>query len=1190
MGTNQMTMPAPPQGFTLENAPQQAPGNAPKPPDGFNMEIPKPPPGFGLEGKSQSINAEKPGFWDDFLKPTLKDIVKVPAAIVGGMAAFPVSGIAGLSKLITSGPEEAVKTIEAIQGVPMRWIKTPAEQQAINIITKPMQWIDEAGQYFGDKVYENWPDKNEAAMLGAATKTAFQITAYFGLPKLAGKLNAEIKAGNTLKLKQAIRDVHAERLRILQEEPQRLTKLAEAEQRLKGPVKRPYQGPGTILQSYEAPKPSPSIFPDTQAFLRQATERVGGQYGVSERPIPNLQDMTVREYGQKLTDRTLPPIVTRGAIRTGDKMDILREFYQDAAKASRGERIPDNLKDAFKIMKDDVSQGSVERTGGEYGHIIASTYPEWFRGKGISKNEFFNIVNNAEEGKTLTDNQAAKFKEFKDIAENINRTHPDLVGAQDIEAMRGGGGGDIQQYVTGKTMRKWEDSAPEEFDPNLFNFLGTESAYRKIAAETGALIQKSKEVGQTIVNVLDVEAPWKRVNAPETGFTIKNYYSKRAANEEYGLKRASDNAKMFKYDRNIAPDVILGHENPSYFNSLPKNVQQKIRPAIQDLNNFLNDYKEGYAKRGIKLDFKTRIINDIQDLIETAEKPEDVAALKNAQRDAQQMEFTHIPSALWFENTLNKDPVQGNAVLRLLATQKRKTLLIKDLIDREVIKRENIHPADVMASYSRRAGRDFALLDIVDAATKEGMASRSPKEGFVQVPAYKAPVLSKYYVHPMLAEQISDMVRPRSMNPFEKASVSVKMAAFFNPIFLPMYDTVQGAMLGSMRSIKTPKYLIDGFKDTFKKTPAYWEALDHGLASQPFNNPFDSWVQMLEGIKRSKGETVVKLFENVMPHKAIKSLYNLSWNLAWELDKGVRMASYRYLIDKGYSPREAAQIAAKFHSDYASVPPGTRKVLNHIFFTPTFKITMGKLHGQMMIDMVKTIGKLGKVDKTTKLYAKGLLATGAILEGWDMFMRAQGFQADEWGRRYVKRVQTDEGEKEVVVTYSNPANMFLKYLYRAKESLSPEVDRSMMKFFELNKWEYNRLAQIGYEVVSGKSATGEDIFSTFDTPAVQTAKRLEYVITRTLPLLSAMGIGKDPSNKEAQEAFKKETSQLLELITRPVTFKYMRSAEEQRAYYKLNKIKKQYSDLARQGKLEEKHSAVFLKKIQEIISGISKEQ
>jgi len=343
---------------------------------------------------------------------------------------------------------------------------------------------------------------------------------------------------------------------------------------------------------------------------------------------------------------------------------------------------------------------------------------------------------------------------------------------------------------------------------------------------------------------------------------------------------------------------------------------------------------------------------------------------------------------------------------------------------------------------------------------------------------------------------------------------------------------------------------------------------------------------MLDGVKKSGGEKVIGLLENALPHKAIKNIYNASWHIAWKLDETVRMASYRYLMEKGFSPREAAQNAAKFHSDYASVPATTRRTLNHIFFTPTFKITMGKLYAKMISDAVKSVYKLGKVDKTTALYGKGLIATFGILEGWDLFMRAQGFECDEWGRRYIKRVETDEGEKELVVTWSSPANMFQKYYYRAKAALQPEVEKPLVRFFESNKWEIHPLYRVGYEIANNDNGIGDKVYSDFDTPTVKAGKSLKHAIGGTIQLLGLLD--REESNKEAQERFKKESGQLLDLATRPFTFKYMRSVEERRVGYKLSAVRKRFESELRRGNIKPEHFDQYIKQINDILGGLEK--
>ena len=78
--------------------------------------------------------------------------------------------------------------------------------------------------------------------------------------------------------------------------------------------------------------------------------------------------------------------------------------------------------------------------------------------------------------------------------------------------------------------------------------------------------------------------------------------------------------------------------------------------------------------------------------------------------------------------------------------------------------------------------------------------------------------------------------------------------------------------------------------------------------------------------------------------QAAEDIYSLSWNWAWKGDRLIRLTAYNEMLGRGFEPREAAQIVAKTHGDYAGVPPATRKKANLLFFTPTFQIAMTKLY------------------------------------------------------------------------------------------------------------------------------------------------------------------------------------------------------------------------------------------------------
>jgi len=1083
------------------------------------------------------IAPEKTGIYEEVVKPSVKSIPRVVGATVGGLAAFPVSGMAGLARLLTTGSlEEAEKTRRAIQEIPMRLLKTPEQKKSMEYIGqvfKPFEMAGEGWRLIGEKTGLPYAEP----VLG----TMGEAAAIFG----AGGRGIKRLKGRPAQIARGIAAKEVEALRTAQ----------EAKYGRYGVV------PKEKVVTEGAPIPMPQI------RKPNVFDEIASKKSLVEHPIEEAIEPTKAIPKVKPEEKAAPK-PTEGVVETLEAEAKKYKTAEEFVKSKIDWITNWNIDFAKKHGIRELRIGEKTKRG-DVGYIQPGA-------------------------KKFTPQIGIKY---------TNDMHPIYrkIAAKDVEPF----------YLKGATKSQLIDiwnkahkTKPEKPKTELskagetLSFLGTQNAYNKIIRE----LPRLKKMGQQIYDLIDVEAKWRREGKPETGFAIKNIFSQRALHEEYALRYARDIAKDTKFNKEGMSRVALLAEqkNPKY-----QVGEEGLKTAVEKAQRYFEAYQREYAKRGVKVDFKQRIINEIEELLTIAEKPADIAGLQQALKAAKEMKFVHIPSAIWFKDFVGKDPAGAKSVLNLLVAQPRKSLNIQSLIDRKIIKPEDVNIVDIVASYGRRAGKDFAILDTVRAAEKEGLAVKGEREGFVPA-SHRAPILKGYQVHPLLADWIWEMTSPKVdvMNLFEKGLSVTKMSAFYNPLFLPMYDTVQGAMLGSLRSIKTPKYVMQGIKDCWKKTPEYYESLNHGLASKPFNNPLTSYTRMTANAKHSQiGMIATRLLESVLPHKAIQNIYNASWHIAWELDKTMRQISYRYLRDKGFSPKEAAQIAAKYHSDYASVPPKTRKVLNHIFFTPTFKITMGKLYGKMISNAVRASGgraitdmyrglagkeKLGKLTPAQKKYAGGIVATAAILYGWDMYWKSQGFEADEWGRRYVKKVDTQEGKKELVMTWSNPANMFLKYGYRVQAAFKPDVPKPWVQLLVTNKWEFHPIWRTGYEIINNDNGRGDRIYSEFEPDSQKIKKSAIYATTHIIALLGLMD--KDPSDVTARQQFKKEVGQVIEMATRPFTFKYMRSPEEKRKIYKINSIMKRFKqEIFRQQREKRKGDIppaekykIFIKELQEI--------
>ena len=670
---------------------------------------------------------------------------------------------------------------------------------------------------------------------------------------------------------------------------------------------------------------------------------------------------------------------------------------------------------------------------------------------------------------------------------------------------------------------------------------------------------KRGDLRKYLMDLIDVEDRFKRIGAPETGHAVKIMPSVRDRYEIEGINHVKKVAKLARYDKKILSDAVFAAESKS---SLAKAVG-KTRAVAEYWDLIRRSTKEDYARRGITLDFEGHIVSTIQDLIEKAEDPAEAADLAETLKIAKDLNFVHIPAPLWLEGKLTRDPAGAARLLRLLAPQERKSLSIRSLVDRGLVKAEDVNIADIIASYMRRKGNDFAVLNVLEAARNEGLASLKPVEGYIKIPAYRSPLFAKYYLEPTFAHHLLDMTKPwEHMGPFGRAMVTYKMLAFWNALFLPMIDIAQQVMLTQAEFWKAPKYLARAARMIWNGDPKYLDRLEKGLASKPFNNPWQDyrrWVKEAQMRPTVRALQAVNVFEKLKQPgifqkiPVLSDFYNASWNVAWALDRTIRLSSELFLEDKGFSPAEATKMAALYHADYASVPARTRALVRTPLFTPTFKITMGKLFYRMVRDAMRVMSE-GNIDPKTGQYAKGLLAGAAVLEGWELFMtQGLGFRRDEWGRRYVKTVQTDQGDQEVAVTWSIPENLFLKYIYRgfeAAKSPTPFLD-----FFNRNKWEIHPIWRVAIDLLTGKTPQGEIIYDRRLDPDWK-SKAAWYGLKELVRVINEF----DPeeTNEEGRKQFAKAAGQLLELAPRPFEFKYMRGTKEERITRQMQRLNKEF--------------------------------
>jgi hypothetical protein len=231
--------------------------------------------------------------------------------------------------------------------------------------------------------------------------------------------------------------------------------------------------------------------------------------------------------------------------------------------------------------------------------------------------------------------------------------------------------------------------------------------------------------------------------------------------------------------------------------------------------------------------------------------------------------------------------------------------------------------------------------------------------------------------------------------------------------------------------------------------------------------------------------------------------------------------------------QDAADTTAQFHGDYASVPPKTRRKLNKLFFTPTFKIVMAKVYARMIKNALMAPINIarGKATRMQMQLALGAASTVAINLAFDALMRNYRLEPDEdewWnvGRRYTRKINTRFGPKEFVLTWTNPANMFQRYIQkfvRAKKSAKQRgVFRAATDFL---KWDLHPYWSTMMSLYENRKPNGEEI-----SDFIWGAKQLQFTFSNLFKMATLVERDDPLTQREAKKHMNKMWGQIGKLL------------------------------------------------------------
>jgi hypothetical protein len=186
-----------------------------------------------------------------------------------------------------------------------------------------------------------------------------------------------------------------------------------------------------------------------------------------------------------------------------------------------------------------------------------------------------------------------------------------------------------------------------------------------------------------------------------------------------------------------------------------------------------------------------------------------------------------------------------------------------------------------------------------------------------------------------------------------------------------------------------------------------------------------------------------------------------------------------------------------------------------------------------------------------------LLSVGALYLT-NMLMRSFGFKDERWGWKYVKNVETEEGPKQLVITWSNPINLIPKYVYRWQDAANPAETNSMLRWLDSTSWELHPIWRTVSSLVQNRNERGEAIVNPFDSYAKIQGDRSWYFFSRTIPMFKWFQDTFWPNttldSKEAVRVLDKNVNTAFAYLMRAAAFPYLRSSADQRAASQMNKL------------------------------------
>lgn len=195
---------------------------------------------------------------------------------------------------------------------------------------------------------------------------------------------------------------------------------------------------------------------------------------------------------------------------------------------------------------------------------------------------------------------------------------------------------------------------------------------------------------------------------------------------------------------------------------------------------------------------------------------------------------------------------------------------------------------------------------------------------------------------------------------YDNLNFAFKIVGFYNPLIMTKNDLFQGWRAAGLKFfVNIPK----ATKIWVKKGKIYHTFRKEGLFSTILDlNPGASELaqDLLDELELTTGQKVRKALERyVHPLHPLRDIQRINRITTWNIDEILRIATVISLQDGrlaqqyGMTHFELTELANDFMANYGKVPKHTRTVMNRFFFTPTYRISMKRIMGKILLQPKK---------------------------------------------------------------------------------------------------------------------------------------------------------------------------------------------------------------------------------------------